>query len=155
MCMKNFLEPVKGLYALPVSPVAEPLTFTWGPMNERPLSPHLQVYRLPLTAWVSITHRATGVFLSLGMIFLVVFLLAVAQGEESYAWVHSFLQSVAGRLLLWAWVYSLLFHLCHGFRHLIWDTGHSFERDTLNRFAAYEIAASLLLVIVLFLFASV
>ena len=118
-------------------------------MNERPLSPHLQVYRLPLTAVVSITHRATGVFLSLGMILLVVFLLAVAQGEESFAWVHSFLQSVVGRLFLWAWIYSLLFHLVHGFRHLIWDTGHGFERETLNRLAVYEIFASLLLLIMM------
>jgi succinate dehydrogenase / fumarate reductase cytochrome b subunit len=124
-------------------------------MNERPLSPHLQVYRLPLTAWVSITHRATGVFLSLGMILLVVILLAVAQGAESFAWVHSFLQSAVGRLFLWAWIYSLMFHLCHGFRHLIWDTGHGFERDTLNRLAAYEIAASLLLAVILLLYASV
>jgi succinate dehydrogenase / fumarate reductase cytochrome b subunit len=119
-------------------------------MNERPLSPHLQVYRLPLTALLSFTHRATGVFLSLGMILLVVFLLAVAQGQESFACVHSFLQSVVGRLFLWAWIYSLLFHLCHGFRHLIWDTGHGFERDKLNRLAAYEIVASLLLIIMVF-----
>ncbi len=114
-------------------------------MNERPLSPHLQVYRLPRTALLSITHRATGVFLSLGMIVLVVFLLAIAQGSASFDCVHSFLQSWLGRLFLWAWIYSLLFHLCHGFRHLIWDTGHGFERDQLNRLAAYEILASLLL----------
>ncbi len=119
-------------------------------MNERPLSPHLQVYRLPLTAWVSITHRATGVFLSLGMILLVVFLLALAQGPGSFALVHAFLQSLVGQLFLWAWIYSLLFHLCHGLRHLIWDTGHGFERETLNRFAAYEIFASLLLVSLVF-----
>jgi len=119
-------------------------------MNERPLSPHLQVYRLPLTAWVSITHRATGVFLSLGMILLVVFLLAVAQGPESFACVHSFSQSIVGRLFLWAWIYALLFHMCHGIRHLIWDTGHGYERETLDRLAVYEIVASLLLVCLVF-----
>ena len=120
-------------------------------MNERPLSPHLQVYRLPLTALISITHRATGVFLSLGMIVLVIFLLAVAQGSESFDFIHGFLQSIIGRLFLWAWIYALLFHLCHGFRHLIWDTGHGFERETLNRFATYEIIASLVLVLMVFL----
>ena len=124
-------------------------------MNERPLSPHLQVYRLPLTALVSITHRATGVFLSLGMVLLVVFLLASAQGSESFACVHSFAQSIIGRLFLWGWIYSLLFHLCHGIRHLIWDTGHGYERDSLNRFAVYEIIASLVLVAALFLLVSV
>ena len=120
-------------------------------MNERPLSPHLQVYRLPLTALVSITHRATGVFLSLGMILLVVFLLETAQGPDSFAQVHGFLTSLLGRLFLWVWIYALLFHLCHGVRHLIWDTGHGFDRETMNRYAIYEIAASLQLAIVVFL----
>ena len=104
-------------------------------MTERPLSPHLQIYRLPLTAWVSITHRATGVFLSLGMILLVVFVMAVAEGPLQFANVHSFFQSLVGRFFLWAWIYALLFHLCHGVRHLIWDTGHGLNRETLNRFA--------------------
>ena len=119
-------------------------------MNERPLSPHLQVYRLPLTALVSITHRATGVFLSLGMILLVVVLMAVAEGPESFDTAHSFLRSAVGRLFLWGWIYSLLFHLVHGIRHLIWDTGHSFERGTLNRYAWYEIGASLALTALVF-----
>jgi succinate dehydrogenase / fumarate reductase cytochrome b subunit len=114
-------------------------------MNERPLSPHLQVYRLPLTALVSITHRATGVFLSLGMILLVVVLMAVAQGPEAFAAAQGLLDSLLGKLFLWGWIYALLFHLVHGLRHLIWDTGHGFERDSLDRLAVYEIVASVLL----------
>ena len=122
-------------------------------MNERPLSPHLQVYRLPLTAILSITHRATGVFLSLGMILLVAFLMAVAEGEQTFACVHGFFQSIVGKLFLWIWIFALLFHLCHGVRHLIWDTGHGFDRETLNLFAGVEIAAALLLAILLFFLA--
>ncbi len=114
-------------------------------MKDRPLSPHLQVYRLPLTAWMSITHRATGVVLSLGMILLVVILMAVAEGPKTYAWTHSFLLTPAGRIFLWGWIFSLLFHLCHGCRHLIWDAGFGFERETLNRHACYEIAAAAVL----------
>ena len=142
----NFFPVCDWPVCVPKTTLAEPLTFEWLLMNERPLSPHLQVYRLPLTAWLSITHRATGVFLSLGMILLVILLLAVAQGPESFASIRSFLQSFIGRLLLWGWIYSLLLHLCHGLRHLIWDTGHGFERETLNRFAAYELMASVILV---------
>jgi succinate dehydrogenase / fumarate reductase cytochrome b subunit len=120
-------------------------------MNERPLSPHLQVYRLPLTALVSITHRATGVFLSLGMILLVVVLMSVAQGPAAFAVAQDWLRSVLGWLFLWGWIYALLFHLVHGVRHLIWDTGHSFDRASLNRLAIYEIAASLLLTAAVFI----
>ena len=119
-------------------------------MNERPLSPHIQVYRLPLTAWLSIAHRTTGVFLSLGMILLAVVLMAAAQGAESFTEVQSFLQSALGRLFLWAWIFSLLFHLCHGVRHLIWDTGHGLERDTLGRLALYEIVVSVVLTALVF-----
>lgn len=119
-------------------------------MNERPLSPHLQVYRLPLTALLSITHRATGVFLSFGLVLMVVFLMAVAQGPESFEWAQGWLRSVLGKLFLWGWIYALLFHLVHGFRHLIWDTGHGFERDSLDRLARYELVASLLLLVAVF-----
>ena len=114
-------------------------------MNERPLSPHLQVYRLPLTALVSITHRATGVFLSLGLILLVVYLMAVAQGPAAFDTAQGLLNSLLGRLFLWGWIFALLFHLVHGVRHLLWDTGLGFERERLDRLARYEIVASLLL----------
>ena len=124
-------------------------------MNQRPLSPYLQVYRLPLTAILSIIHRATGVFLVAGVILLVVCLMAVAEGAQQYATVQSFLRSHLGRLFLWSWLYALFFHLCHGVRHLIWDTGHGFCRATLNRYAFLELAASVVLtslVLVLTLF---
>lgn len=112
-------------------------------MNPRPLSPHLQVYRLPLTALVSITHRATGVFLSAGLVLLALFLMAVAQGPEAYASAQWWLQSLLGRLFLWGWIFALLFHMVHGVRHLVWDTGHTYDRAVLDRYARYEIIASI------------
>ncbi len=114
-------------------------------MSERPLSPHLQVYRLPITAVLSISHRITGVLLSIGAVLWVVFLMAVAQGEAQYALAQSVLDSFPGKIFLWGWIYALFFHLCHGVRHLIWDTVHGLERDTLARYAYLEIAASALL----------
>jgi succinate dehydrogenase / fumarate reductase cytochrome b subunit len=119
-------------------------------MSERPLSPHLQVYRLPLTAILSITHRFTGVFLSIGAVLWVVFLMAVAQGETQYAMAQTVLDSIPGRLLLWGWIFALLFHLCHGVRHLVWDTVHGLERETLARYARLEIGASVLLTLGVF-----
>lgn len=114
-------------------------------MNDRPLSPHLQTYRLPLTAVLSITHRITGILLSLGMVLLVVCLMAIAQGATEFALVQEFLRAFSGRIFLWLWIYALFFHLSHGVRHLIWDTGHGFERASLDRFAGYEIIASIAL----------
>lgn len=111
-------------------------------MNERPLSPHLQVYRLPLTALLSITHRATGVFLSFGLVLMVLYLMAVAEGPAGFEAAQGWLNSPPGKVFLWGWIYALLFHLVHGVRHLVWDTGLGFDRAKLDRFARYELVAS-------------
>ncbi len=126
---------------------------TKSTMSERPLSPHLQIYRLPITAVLSITHRITGVILSAGLVLWAVFLMAVAAGEAQYASTQVVLDSTPGKLLLWAWIYALFFHLCHGIRHLVWDTVHGLERNTLNRDAYLEIGGSVLLTLMVFLFA--
>lgn len=118
-------------------------------MSERPLSPHLQIYRLPITALLSISHRLTGVVLSVGMVFWALFLMAAAQGAAQYVPVQAVLDSFLGRLLLWAWLYALFFHLCHGVRHLIWDTVHDLDRDTLTRHAYWELGASVGLTLLL------
>jgi succinate dehydrogenase / fumarate reductase cytochrome b subunit len=118
------------------------------PENDRPTSPHLQIYKLPLTGLVSISHRITGVALSLGLVFLVIMLLAIAQGETSYHIIQVLLNVWLIKLLVWAFIYALFFHCCHGIRHLIWDTGNGFERETLTQHALIEIAASLLLTII-------
>lgn len=94
---------------------------------ERPLSPHLQIYRWQLTSVLSILHRATGVVLSAGTILLVWWLVAAASGPESYEGVEDFLGSWLGLLLLFGWTVSLFYHLCNGIRHLVWDTGHALD----------------------------
>jgi succinate dehydrogenase / fumarate reductase cytochrome b subunit len=96
----------------------------------RPLSPHLQVYKPQLTSVISISHRATGLALSVGMIVLVWWLLAAAIGPAAYADVRGFLGSWLGILLLVGWTFSLFFHLCNGIRHLVWDTGHGLDLPT-------------------------
>lgn len=118
----------------------------------RPLSPHLQVYRLPLTGLVSITHRMTGVMLSMGLLLFVYVLFAIAGGESSYSAMQGFMSYWLFKLVYWGFIYALLFHLCHGIRHLIWDTGKTFERATLDKFAVYELAASAGLTLISFLF---
>jgi succinate dehydrogenase / fumarate reductase, cytochrome b subunit len=94
---------------------------------DRPLSPHLQIYRWQLTSVLSILHRASGVALSAGAILLVWWLVAAASGPEAYEGVEDFLGSWVGLLLLFSWTVSLFYHLCNGIRHLVWDTGHALD----------------------------
>jgi succinate dehydrogenase / fumarate reductase cytochrome b subunit len=113
--------------------------------NNRPISPHLQAYRLPLTGIISITHRMTGVFLSVGLVAVVYLLSAIAAGADSYAAMQAIMAIWLVKLLYWGFIYALFFHLCHGVRHLIWDAGRSFDRDTLNSYALIELVASITL----------
>ena len=95
--------------------------------QNRPLSPHLQVYRLPLLALLSIGHRLTGLALAVGTFLLVWWLVAAATGPESYATAQGVISSVIGRLMLFGWTLALFYHLCNGIRHLFWDVGYGFE----------------------------
>jgi len=95
--------------------------------GNRPLSPHLQVYRWQWTSMLSIVHRATGIALAAGALLLVCWLLAVANGPDSFAAVHGFLGTWIGRLLLFGWTWSLTYHLFNGMRHLFWDAGIGLE----------------------------
>jgi len=94
---------------------------------DRPLSPHLQIYRWQLTSVLSILHRLTGVVLSAGAILLVCWLVAAASGPEAYEGVEDFLGSWIGLVLLLGWSVALFYHLCNGIRHLVWDTGHALD----------------------------
>ncbi|NOT84329.1 MAG: succinate dehydrogenase, cytochrome b556 subunit [Methylococcaceae bacterium] len=113
--------------------------------SNRPLSPHLQVYKLPLTGLISITHRITGVALSAGLLLVVYMLVMIASGAEAYAALQQVMQWWLVKLVYWGMLYALFFHLCHGVRHLIWDTGKSFDKAILQQYALYELLASLLL----------
>ncbi len=95
--------------------------------DPRPLSPHLQVYRPQLTSLLSISHRASGVFLALGAIALVYWLSALAAGPEVFAQAQILASSWYGHVLLVLWSLALFYHLCNGIRHLCWDAGYGFE----------------------------
>jgi succinate dehydrogenase / fumarate reductase cytochrome b subunit len=95
----------------------------------RPLSPHLQVYRWPLNMATSILHRATGIALAVGTLMLVWWLVALVRGPETYDAYQQVIGSFIGRLFLFGWTWALFFHLCNGIRHLFWDAGLGFERN--------------------------
>jgi succinate dehydrogenase / fumarate reductase, cytochrome b subunit len=94
---------------------------------ERPLSPHLQIYKPQLTSVLSISHRACGLALAAGSIFLVWWLVAAASGGGAFVAAQDFWGSGVGLVLLFCWTFALFFHLCNGIRHLAWDAGWGFE----------------------------
>jgi succinate dehydrogenase / fumarate reductase cytochrome b subunit len=95
--------------------------------NDRPLSPHLQIYRWQWTMALSILHRATGVALAVGALLLVCWLMSVATGPEAYGNIQAFLASIVGKILLIGWTWSLFYHLANGIRHLVWDAGKGYS----------------------------
>ncbi len=96
---------------------------------QRPTSPHLQIYKLPLTALLSVSHRGTGVALAGGGVLLCYWLLALANGPEAFAGANALMGSWFGRAVLFSFSFALFFHLGNGIRHLFWDAGLGFELD--------------------------
>jgi succinate dehydrogenase / fumarate reductase cytochrome b subunit len=114
----------------------------------RPLSPHLQVYRWPITMALSIGHRATGLALAVGTLLLVWWLVALATGPQAFAVAQSFVGSWLGKLLLLGWSFSLFFHLANGIRHLVWDTGHGYSIKVMNSSSWVVVVASVALTVI-------
>lgn len=108
----------------------------------RPVSPHLQIYRLPLTAILSISHRVTGVFLALGAAALSLTLAALAGGPVAYKGAAAFWGSPVGYLFLFAWTLALYYHLANGIRHLVWDAGHGFDKASRMKSGRLVVAVS-------------
>jgi len=113
--------------------------------SHRPLSPHLQVYRPQLTSVLSITHRATGIGLSFGIILLITWLVAAAAGMNYFNMVNSVVTSWFGKLVLLGFTWALFYHLCNGIRHLFWDAGFGFELSTVYKSGYATIAGSIIL----------
>ena len=95
--------------------------------QERPLSPHLQVYKPQLTSTMSILHRITGVVLALGSLLFAAWLVAVAGGADAFELARAALASVPGQVVLFGLSACLVYHFLNGIRHLAWDAGHGFE----------------------------
>lgn len=111
---------------------------------ERPLSPHLGIYRWHITMTLSILHRITGLYLSLGVIVLVWWLVALASGPEAYSGALGVLASGWFRLPVIGWIFCFFYHLANGIRHLCWDVGAGFEPRTYRISGWVVVAASAL-----------
>ncbi|HKT71986.1 MAG TPA: succinate dehydrogenase, cytochrome b556 subunit [Steroidobacteraceae bacterium] len=116
-------------------------------MRERPLSPHLSVYKFKYTLTTSILNRFTGLILSLGLLVLVYWLMAVATGPGAYAQASEVLSHGVFKLIYLGLLAAFCYHLVAGVRHLIWDTGSGMERLQARRSAWIVVGVSLLLFI--------
>ena len=115
--------------------------------QKRPVSPHLQVYRLPLAALLSISHRITGVVLSLGLLITAAVPSIAVWIPESFNQVQPVLNSVPAKVGLWLWVFAIYFHASHGVRHLIWDSLHGLERRQVMTHNLIEIGVSIVMTV--------
>jgi succinate dehydrogenase / fumarate reductase cytochrome b subunit len=122
--------------------------------HNRPLSPHLQVYKPQLTSVLSISHRATGIALAVGTLLLVWWLVAAAAGGEAFDTARGFFGSWFGILVLFGFSYALMYHLCNGIRHLFWDAGYGFELETAYKSGWMTVGASVVLTLVAWIIAA-
>ena len=116
--------------------------------RQRPLSPHLQIYKPQLTSILSILHRATGVALSIGSIILVSWVVALSLGENAYSSYSMIINNWFGKLVLFGFTFGLLYHLSNGIRHLFWDAGYGYDLKLAYTSGALVIISSLTLTIV-------
>ena len=113
---------------------------------KRPLSPHLQIYKLftTITSLTSILHRATGAALVFGSLIIVAWLMGIAHGEEAYARFTGYIRSPLGILVLVGFTWAFWYQLMNGIRHLFWDAGCGFDQQTVRITGTTVLAGSVI-----------
>lgn len=118
--------------------------------TNRPLSPHLQIYKLPLSAKLSIAHRITGLILSAGLVVFTYWLYRVVTDAAIADQISNFFSTGLGVVILFLWIFSFNYHLCNGIRHLFWDAGKGYDIPTVNKSGIAVVMVAILLTAVVF-----
>jgi succinate dehydrogenase / fumarate reductase cytochrome b subunit len=113
--------------------------------HERPLSPHLQIYKVELPMLLSGLHRITGIALSVGSILLVAWISSAVYSAEAFVSMNRFLGGFIGQFVLFGWTFSLIYHSVSGVRHLIWDTGRLLEVEQIYSSSKIVLASAIVL----------
>ena len=121
--------------------------------NERPLSPHLSIYKVELPMMLSGLHRITGIALSVGSLLLIAWIESAVYSAEAFAPISRFLGSFIGQLMLFGWTFSLVYHSVTGVRHLLWDTGSLLEVKQINTSSKVVVAVTIVLTVLAWLLA--
>jgi len=112
---------------------------------KRPISPHIQIYRMPITAILSILHRGTGAVLFIGLVLMIAVLVSLSNGADSWQTMHHFLSSGLGKVILFSFSFALYYHCCNGIRHLFWDIGKGLSLPSVHRSAWLVVASAVIL----------
>lgn len=112
--------------------------------STRPLSPHMTIYRWPVTMMTSITHRLTGAGLSIGAVILAWWLVCISNGPEGWQSFHAIWDTPLGLLVRFGLTWSLVYHFLNGVRHLAWDMGYGFDKRDSERNSVIIFALSIL-----------
>ncbi len=116
----------------------------------RPLSPHMTIYRWPVTMMTSITHRATGVGLSVGAVILAWWLVSISNGPEGWQNFHALSDTPIGLVVVFGLTWSLVYHFLNGVRHLAWDLGYGFDKKDAERNSVIIFALSIIGALLIF-----
>lgn len=116
--------------------------------KKRPISPHLSIYKPQITSILSISHRISGVFQSIGLIIILLLLASLFLGEVFYNYFMFFIESYFGKIFIFFYMLSLCYHMFNGIRHILWDLGYGFEMKSVY----YSGYAVIFFTIILFIF---
>src|SRR5262245_2425376 len=117
---------------------------TPGQARQRPLSPHLQIYRMTISMAMSVLHRITGAALYVGALLAAWWLIAAAIGPDYFAFVNGLFATPLGMIVLVGYSWALIHHMLGGLRHFVWDTGAGFDLGTIDLLAWGTIILSVL-----------
>lgn len=121
--------------------------------SNRPLSPHIQVYKPQLTSMLSIFHRISGLLLAFGLVLFVYWLYALATDVAAADQFRGLLLSVPGQIALYVWLYTFFYHFCNGIRHLLWDVGKGFTIEQVYGSGYVVLLSAAVLTVVTYLLA--
>ena len=113
--------------------------------SNRPLSPHLQIYKMPLSAKLSVLHRLTGLALSFAAVILVFWLFSLAYFADTAIAFYHFFSSMFGKIILVLFSFAFFYHFCNGIRHLFWDVGKGFDLESVNKSGVMVVIAAVVL----------
>lgn len=117
------------------------------PVRDRPLSPHLLIYRWQIGNTLSILHRLTGAALAVGLLALSYWLSALAGGPSPYESAMRVMSGPIGLIVMIGWTFAFTYHLLNGVRHLFWDAGYGFEKTARHASGWFAVLGALVLTV--------